>query len=99
MNKKEAIEQLETLIESSKSFKEHDGDIWDKDIKALKIAIEAIKGMQESACKEKICIEVEAVRSPEDENTYYYELDNGERLIIRDGVIFGIYNPQREKFD
>ncbi len=99
MNKKEVIEQLKSLMEHCASYKEHDGDIWSKDVEALKITIEAIKDMQESARKEKICIEVEAVRSPEDENTYYYELDNGERLIIRDGEIFGIYNPQREKLD
>lgn len=45
MTPKEAIEQLESLILNSQSFHEEEGDIWEKDIEALNMAIEAVGGM------------------------------------------------------
>lgn len=39
----EAIKQLEDLIENSKSFSEDDDNIWANDVKALKMAIEALE--------------------------------------------------------
>lgn len=43
MNNKEAIWQLNSLIENSKSFHEEDGDIWEQDIEALNIAKQALE--------------------------------------------------------
>lgn len=46
MKNKEAVEQLEELMETCKDFKKFDNDIWDKDIKALKKAIKSIKEIE-----------------------------------------------------
>lgn len=43
MTPKEAIEQLESLIINSQYFHEEEGDIWEKDIEALNMAIEALE--------------------------------------------------------
>lgn len=43
MTPKEAIEQLESLILNSQSFHEEEGDIWEKDIEALNMAISALE--------------------------------------------------------
>ena len=43
MTYQEAIKQFKDLIENSKSFSEEDDDIWDNDVKALKMAIEALE--------------------------------------------------------
>lgn len=43
MTNEEAIKQLNSLIENSKSFHEEDGDIWEQDIEALNIAKHAIE--------------------------------------------------------
>lgn len=40
---KEAIKQLASLIINSQLFHQDEGDIWEKDIEALRIAIEALK--------------------------------------------------------
>lgn len=42
MNKKAVIKQLESIIENSEDLQQYDGDIWSRDVKALKIAIEAV---------------------------------------------------------
>lgn len=47
MTPKEAIEQLESLILNSRSFHEEEGDIWKKDIEALRIAIKAVEKVQD----------------------------------------------------
>lgn len=38
-----AIKQLNDLIENSKSFSEEDDNIWNNDVNALKMAIEALE--------------------------------------------------------
>ena len=43
MTLEEAIEQLESLILNSQSFHEEEGDIWEKDIEALNMAISALE--------------------------------------------------------
>ena len=43
MTYQEAIKQLNDLIENSKSFSEENDDIWANDVKALEMAIEALK--------------------------------------------------------
>lgn len=43
MTPKEAIEQLESLIINSQYFHDEEGDIWEKDIEALNMAIEALE--------------------------------------------------------
>ncbi|NME95325.1 hypothetical protein HF847_04870 [Clostridium cochlearium] len=44
MNKREVLEQLDSLIDNSKSFIDHDCDeVWIKDVRALKIAKKIIK--------------------------------------------------------
>ncbi|MCI1999573.1 MAG: hypothetical protein LKJ75_02470 [Clostridia bacterium] len=46
MNADEVIHQLESLIDNSNSFHEEQNDIWEQDVKALKIAIRAVKENQ-----------------------------------------------------
>lgn len=40
---REAIKQLASLIINSQLFHQDEGDIWEKDIEALKIAIKAVE--------------------------------------------------------
>lgn len=47
MTPKEAIKQLASLIINSQSFHEEEGDIWEKDIEALRIAIKAVEKVQD----------------------------------------------------
>lgn len=42
MNNEDAIKQINSLIENSKSFHEEDGDIWERDIEALNVAKHAL---------------------------------------------------------
>lgn len=42
MTNEEAIKQLNSLIENSKSFHEEDGDIWEQDVEALNVAKHAL---------------------------------------------------------
>ena len=43
MTDKEAIKQLASLIINSQLFHQDEGDIWEKDIEALRIAIKAVE--------------------------------------------------------
>lgn len=43
MTSDEAIKQLASLIINSQLFHQDEGDIWEKDIEALKIAIKAVE--------------------------------------------------------
>ena len=47
MTDKEAIKQLASLIINSQLFHQDEGDIWEKDIEALMIAIKAVEKVQD----------------------------------------------------
>ena len=47
MTSDEAIKQLASLIINSQLFHQDEGDIWEKDIEALKIAINAVEKVQD----------------------------------------------------
>ena len=47
MTDKEAIKQLASLIINSQLFHQDEGDIWGKDIEALRIAIKAVEKVQD----------------------------------------------------
>ena len=66
-----------------------------KDIKALKIAIKAVENYDYDE-REKITVEVMAIKAAEG-GAYYYDLETGERLVIRENKIEGIYNPGEDK--
>ena len=44
---REAIKQLASLIINSQLFHQDEGDIWEKDIEALRIAIKAVEKVQD----------------------------------------------------
>ena len=47
MTDKEVIKQLASLIINSQLFHQDEGDIWEKDIEALRIAIKAVEKVQD----------------------------------------------------
>ena len=108
MLKSDVIEQLKSLLTYQEdSLKEREraaaygnfivsdtDETYKKDIKALKIAIKAVENFDYDE-REKITVEVMATKAPEGD-AYYYELETGERLVIREGKIEGIYNPEEK---
>lgn len=73
MTKHEAIVQLQSLIENSRSFHSEDGDIWKRDIEALNMAIEALARAEWISVKDRL---------PEKGGTYIcrYGFDHGDGL-------------------
>lgn len=65
-----------------------------KDIKALKIAIKAVENYDYDE-RETMTVEVKAIPAPEG-GAYYAELETGDRLVIRENKIEGIYNPEEK---
>lgn len=74
------------ISDNDKTFK--------KDIEALEIAIKAVDAYDYDE-REKIIVEVMATKAAEGD-AYYFDLETGERLVIREGKIEGIYNPEEK---
>jgi hypothetical protein len=111
MLKRDVINQLKSLMENSEDSRTEEGDIWDKDVEALRIAIKAVESFEFEE-RGKIAVLLDAKRSPENGNTFYCDLETGERLVINTdykfdleeefctlpvGKLEGIYNPGKEK--
>ena len=106
MLKRDVVEQLKGILEYqednldeyqhyNKNFAiDEMEETYKKDIKALKIAIKAVENYDYDE-REKITIEVMATKAAEGD-AYYYELETGDRLVIREGKIEGIYNPEEK---
>ena len=110
MLKRDAMEQLKSLLTYQEdSFKERERaaalggncyiddlkETYKKDIEALKIAIKAVDGYEYDE-RDEITITVKAMKAPEG-GAYYFDLETGDRLVIRDGQIEGIYSPEENK--
>lgn len=54
MEKHECLEQLTALIEHCESMSEEDGDIWDRDIDALQMALQSVAGVDMDRWNERI---------------------------------------------
>ena len=65
--------------------------------KVFEIAKKAVKAFDYDE-RDEITVKLKAIKSPEGENTYYCELETGERLVIRDGELEGIYEPNENKY-
>ena len=50
----EAIAQLQSLIENSRSFHSEDGDVWERDIEALTVAITALARSEWISVKDRL---------------------------------------------
>lgn len=69
MEKHECLEQLKGLLENSKDMSQEDGDVWAKDVEALKMAIKSVAGVDMAAwnarifregikCSEQSCVNI-----------------------------------------
>lgn len=106
MLKRDVIEQLKGILDYqedkldeyqcyNKNFLiDEMEETYKKDIKALKIAIKAVANYDYDE-REKITVEVMATKAAEGD-AYYYELETGDRLVIREGQIEGIYSPEEK---
>ena len=108
MLKRDVVEQLKGILEYQEdnldeyqhyNAKENFAidemeETYKKDIKALKIAIKAVENYDYDE-REKITIKVMATKAAEGD-AYYYELETGDRLVIREGQIEGIYTPEEK---
>lgn len=109
MLKRDVVEQLKGILEYQEdnldeyqhyNAKENFAidemeETYKKDIKALKIAIKAVENYDYDE-REKITIKVMATKAAEGD-AYYYELETGDRLVIRDGQIEGVEESKEEK--
>lgn len=105
MLKSDVIEQLKSLLENAEYSRNAEKEskycshsslvMYEKDVKALATAIEAVKAFDYDE-REEITVTLKAKKSPEGDNTYYCDLETGERLVIRGGQLEGIYNPNSD---
>ena len=69
-------------------------ETYKKDIASLKIAIKAVDAFDYDE-REEITVKLKCTKAPEG-GAYYYELETGDRLVIREGQIEGIYSPEEK---
>lgn len=108
MLKRDVVEQLKSLLTYQEdSLKERERaavlgnyfiddikETYKKDTEALKLAIKAVDAFDYDE-RDEITITVKAIKAPEG-GAYYYELETGDRLVIREGQIEGIYTPEEK---
>lgn len=105
MLKRDVVEQLKGILEYQEDnldeYQHYNAkgnfaidemeETYKKDIEALKVAIKAVDAFDYDE-RDEITITVKAMKAAEGD-AYYFDLETGERLVIREGKIEGIYNP------
>lgn len=108
MLKRDVVEQLKGILEYQEDnldeYQHYNAkgnfaidemeETYKKDIEALKVAIKAVDAFDYDE-RDEITITVKAMKAAEGD-AYYFDLETGERLVIREGKIEGIYNPEEK---
>lgn len=87
LKRDDVLNQLKMLESVQRNMNPYRADIY-------KIAYEAVKAYKWDE-REKITVEVMATKAAEGD-AYYYDLETGDRLVIRNGQIEGIYSPEEK---